>query len=68
MTNTKTTDNKKTKKSGVPTETRTPVTAVKGRCPRPLDDRDLLFCAAFQKTQKQHKKKSSLDIIKECPF
>ncbi len=26
--------------SGVPTETRTPVTAVKGRCPRPLDDRD----------------------------
>ena len=25
---------------GVPTGIRTPVTAVKGRCPRPLDDRD----------------------------
>ena len=25
---------------GVPTGTRTPVTGVKGRCPRPLDDRD----------------------------
>ena len=28
--------------NGVPTGIRTPVTAVKGRCPRPLDDRDLL--------------------------
>ncbi len=27
---------------GVPTGIRTPVTAVKGRCPRPLDDRDFL--------------------------
>ena len=27
---------------GVPTGIRTPVTAVKGRCPRPLDDRDLI--------------------------
>ena len=27
--------------SGVPTGIRTPVTAVKGRCPRPLDDGDL---------------------------
>ena len=27
-------------KYGVPTGIRTPVTAVKGRCPRPLDDRD----------------------------
>ena len=26
--------------NGVPTGIRTPVTAVKGRCPRPLDDRD----------------------------
>ena len=26
--------------SGVPKGIRTPVTAVKGRCPRPLDDRD----------------------------
>ena len=26
---------------GVPTGIRTPVTAVKGRCPRPLDDRDV---------------------------
>ena len=27
---------------GVPTGIRTPVTSVKGRCPRPLDDRDSL--------------------------
>ncbi len=27
--------------SGVPTGIRTPVTAVKGRCPRPLDDGDI---------------------------
>ena len=27
-------------KAGVPTGIRTPVTAVKGRCPRPLDDGD----------------------------
>ena len=26
--------------SGIPKGIRTPVTAVKGRCPRPLDDRD----------------------------
>ena len=26
---------------GVPTGIRTPVTAVKGRCPRPLDDRNV---------------------------
>ena len=29
-------------KAGVPTGIRTPVIAVKGRCPRPLDDGDLL--------------------------
>ena len=28
--------------NGVPKGIRTPVTAVKGRCPRPLDDGDLL--------------------------
>ena len=28
---------------GVPTGIRTPVTAVKGRCPRPLDDGDEAF-------------------------
>ena len=28
--------------SGVPSGSRTRVTAVKGRCPRPLDDRDAL--------------------------
>ncbi len=27
-------------RSGIPKGIRTPVTAVKGRCPRPLDDRD----------------------------
>jgi hypothetical protein len=27
--------------TGVPTGIRTPVTAVKGRCPRPLDDGDV---------------------------
>ena len=27
-------------RGGVPTGIRTPVTAVKGRCPRPLDDGD----------------------------
>ena len=27
---------------GVPTEIRTPVTGVKGQCPRPLDDGDVL--------------------------
>ena len=31
--------------NGVPTGIRTPVTAVKGRCPRPLDDRDVVRCA-----------------------
>ena len=30
-------------KFGVPKGIRTPVTAVKGRCPRPLDDRDSSF-------------------------
>ena len=32
---------------GVPTGIRTPVTAVKGRCPRPLDDRDVLRCCEY---------------------
>src|SRR5438309_3505871 len=31
-------------KDGVPTGIRTPVTAVKGRCPRPLDDGDCGGC------------------------
>ncbi len=29
---------------GVPNEIRTRVTAVKGRCPRPLDDGDKILC------------------------
>jgi hypothetical protein len=33
---------------GVPTGIRTPVTAVKGRCPRPLDDGDLVLVAVQQ--------------------
>ena len=32
--------------NGVPKGIRTPVTAVKGRCPRPLDDRDVFRCEA----------------------
>lgn len=32
----------KTPKNGVPKGIRTPVAAVKGQCPRPLDDGDLL--------------------------
>ena len=31
------------KKLGVPTGIRTPVPTVKGSCPRPLDDRDLVL-------------------------
>jgi hypothetical protein len=33
---------------GVPTGSRTPVTAVKGPCPRPLDDRDVIYPSAMQ--------------------
>ena len=33
--------------SGVPTGIRTPVAAVKGRCPRPLDDRDGMHKISF---------------------
>ncbi len=29
--------------TGVPSEIRTRVAAVKGRCPRPLDDRDVAY-------------------------
>jgi hypothetical protein len=35
------------KKCGVPNEIRTRVTAVKGRCPRPLDDGDFDFFTAL---------------------
>ena len=33
---------------GVPTGIRTPVTAVKGRCPRPLDDGDMVRPEGFE--------------------
>ena len=35
---------------GVPTGIRTPVTAVKGRCPRPLDDGDCGYCSVAATT------------------
>ncbi|CAD5282172.1 conserved hypothetical protein [Alteromonas sp. 38] len=34
-----------TPENGVPKGIRTPVTAVKGRCPRPLDDGDRNFAS-----------------------
>ncbi len=43
------------KKSGVPKGIRTPVAAVKGQCPRPLDDGDavnfVLLPAVFHTTE-----------------
>lgn len=38
-------------KNGVPKGIRTPVTAVKGRCPRPLDDGDPMMPLSFITTQ-----------------
>ena len=40
------------KLSGVPKGIRTPVTAVKGRCPRPLDDGDTENCYPRTNTNK----------------
>jgi hypothetical protein len=37
------------RKDGVPRGIRTPVTAVKGRCPRPLDDGDEVETASAAK-------------------
>ena len=37
-------------KSGIPKGIRTPVTAVKGRCPRPLDDRDTELANCYFRT------------------
>ena len=37
-------------KSGIPKGIRTPVTAVKGRCPRPLDDRDTELANRYFRT------------------
>ena len=34
---------------GVPTGIRTPVIAVKGRCPRPLDDGDILWKTVWRR-------------------
>ena len=49
------------RRSGIPKGIRTPVTAVKGRCPRPLDDRDtktikqsLTACLCNPTTYKVH--------------
>src|SRR5690242_5545609 len=38
-------------KIGVPTGIRTPVTAVKGRCPRPLDDGDVFASNRVEESQ-----------------
>ncbi len=40
----------KTPKSGVPKGIRTPVAAVKGQCPRPLDDGDVFGGARRDRT------------------
>jgi hypothetical protein len=37
-------------RSGIPKGIRTPVTAVKGRCPRPLDDRDTELAKCYFRT------------------
>ena len=44
--------------SGVPTGIRTPVTAVKGRCPRPLDDGDAIARGAKNKPKTGGAKRS----------
>ena len=38
-------------KIGIPKGIWTPVTAVKGRCPRPLDDGDIELCALYHSNQ-----------------
>ena len=40
-------DTENTSKTGVPKGIRTPVAAVKGQCPRPLDDGDTHFLTFF---------------------
>ena len=44
--------------SGVPTGIRTPVTAVKGRCPRPLDDGDAIARGAVSRLNSGGAKRS----------
>ena len=51
-------DNGFFKISGVPTGIRTPVTAVKGRCPRPLDDGDAIARGALSRLNSGGAKRS----------
>ena len=49
--------------NGVPTGIRTPVTAVKGRCPRPLDDRDFM-----RQTQRSLVEPSGIELTSTMPL
>ena len=50
-------------RSGVPTGIRTPVTAVKGRCPRPLDDGDCGTQETIDRIYATYRIKPSLQIL-----
>ncbi len=48
--------------SGIPKGIRTPVTAVKGRCPRPLDDRDTKIVLLAYETNANSSQKSIIRV------